>query len=404
MTRHGSSVILIAVLLLLSLKAAADEYHPPALVKVQPVFFVPKGERPPSGEQRAKLTRHLKWTQTRYKELLGGRDTFTLADGKPQVYMAEQDLAFYRQLPADGAPRFVEELLRRDKCNRYNCPNIFVVVIMNPNDDYPGGGAQPFNGGFNTGGAVVILSSRGLDHAGCFQSTLQHELGHSFGLPHVDVYGYDMNANPSLMSYNPKHHTQGFQPSATPGAFIPEDIRGLALNHRVFPHLRYNPAKDCPAGYSIAKRIVGLGPMELTGQPQVSITTTSGEANGSKVSNIIQNDICPDEKPPANTPKADEATTFCPTMMWQSNPASSGWASVEIIFPFEVELTKVAVYSRHGGKYHAAEALRVVAKRDGGFRDVIAKPLASADATVSLPRTKPASGGSCSRPTRVGRS
>ena len=101
-----------------------------------------------------------------------------------------------------------------------------------------------------------------------------------------------------------------------------------------------------------------------------------------------QNDICPDEKQPANTPKADEATTFCPTMMWQSNPASSGWASVEITFPFEVKLTQVAVHSRHGGKYHAAEALRVVAKRDGGFRDVVAKPLASTDATVSLPRTK----------------
>ncbi len=97
---------------------------------------------------------------------------------------------------------------------------------MNPNDGWPAGGGRPFNGGFNTGGGIVIMSSNGLDRAPNFQSTLQHELGHAFGLPHVDVYGYDMQTNMSMMSYNPSHHTNGFEPSATPGRFIPEDRAG----------------------------------------------------------------------------------------------------------------------------------------------------------------------------------
>ena len=67
------------------------------------------------------------------------------------------------------------------------------------------------------GGGTVLLSSYEFDRAPNVQSSVQHELGHSFGLPHVDVYGYDMGSNDSLMSYNPKHHTNGLTPSATLG-------------------------------------------------------------------------------------------------------------------------------------------------------------------------------------------
>ena len=255
--------------------------------------------------------------------------------------------------------------MRRDKCNRYNCPSIFVVILMNPQEDYPNGGARPFNGGFNTGGGIVIMSSYGLDQNSCFQSTLQHELGHAFGLPHVDVYSYDMAANPSLMSYNPGHHTNGFQPSATPGAFIPEDVRALALNRRAFPHLRYNAEKDCPPGYSITKRTIGLGPMHFPGEPEVLVTTTSGEAHESSVSSIVQGCILPNEKFAENADGTE--LTFDPGTMWQSDRTSNGWASVQITFPFEVELTKVAVHSQHGGKHDAAEAVRIAVKSAGRF-------------------------------------
>ena len=77
-----------------------------------------------------------------------------------------------------------------------------------------------------------------------------------------------MNANPSLMSYNPAHHTQGFKPSKTPGILIAEDIRALALNRRVFPRLRCDPKKDVPQGYTM-QGIVELGPMEIPGHPLI---------------------------------------------------------------------------------------------------------------------------------------
>jgi len=43
-----------------------------------------------------------------------------------------------------------------------------------------------FNGGCNTAGGMEVMSSNTLDRAPNFQSTLQHEIGHALGLPHVD--------------------------------------------------------------------------------------------------------------------------------------------------------------------------------------------------------------------------
>ncbi len=198
--------------------------------------------------------------------MLKGRDTFALAASQPPVYHAEHDAAYYRAQAEGAAPQMVDELLRHHNYNRYNCPLIFVAIVINARDDYPGGGARPFNGGLNSGGGIVEMSSYGLDRAPNFQSTLQHELGHAFGLPHVDVYGYDMETNPSVMSYNPKHHTQGFMPSRTPGILIAEDIRALALNRRVFSRLRFDAKADVPPGYTMQK-IVTLGPMDIPGHP-----------------------------------------------------------------------------------------------------------------------------------------
>jgi hypothetical protein len=382
--RPSGITIFIAAFALLPLRAAADDYRPPARVAVQPVFFVPKGEKPPSDQQSQNLLRHLRWAQSRYTELLGDRDTFTLARGRPQVYQAQHDFHFYRELPEGGAPQFLCELMQRDKCNRWTCPNIYVVVFMNPKENYPNGGARPINGGFNTGGGIVILSSAGLDQPDGFQSTLQHELGHAFGLPHVDAYGYDMEKNPSVMSYNPKHHTHLFRPSSTPGALIPEDIRGLALNRRVFPKLRYDPARDCPSGYTITSGVCGLGPMVLPGQPELVITTTSGEANGTRVANIVTNRIDADEPPQEGAIDADELTTLATDSMWQSDRTTDGWASVEITFPFEVRLTRVVIHSRQGGKHHPAKAVEIAAKMGSGFRDVVRRPLPSVDASVDF--------------------
>jgi hypothetical protein len=354
----------------------------PREVKVLPVFFVPKGEPPPTDDQTKRLIRHLDWCRTRYRELLPGQATFSIAQQKPLVYKSSRPLPFYRSQPEASAPQVVSELLAELKYNRFNCPFVLLSVTMNAKDDFPVGGGRPLNGGVNTGGGILIISSFALDKAPNFQSTLQHELGHAFGLPHVEVYGYDMRSNDSIMSYNQSHHTNGFKPSRTPGRLIPEDLRALALNQRVFPNLRFDPERDVPRGYSLAKGIVTLGPMTIPGQPQGPVvTTTSGETFGSKVGNIVQGQILPSKK--------EGKVTYDQRSMWHSAETKTGWVSVQVAFPYEVELTRVAVHSQHSGDTHAARAAKV-AVRDGGaqFRQVVEADLKSVDEIVTMPKTK----------------
>jgi len=369
----------LAIGLLAGLTPSQDVV-PPHDVKVLAVFFVPTDENAPTDNQSQRLMRHLDWCRTRYRQLLGDQVTFPVAEQKPRVYRSARPLGFYRIQPEASAPQVASELLTDLKYNRYNCPYVLLAVMMNPKDDFPSGGGRPLNGGYNTGGGIIVLSSFALDHSPNFQSTLQHELGHAFGLAHVDVYGYDMQSNASIMSYNPRHHTNGFKPSPTPGKLIPEDLRGLALNTRVFPKLRFDPAKDVPRGYSIAPRIVPLGPMQIPGQPgSVQVTTDSGEEYGSKAANIIRGPIIPSTKV--------GKITFDAKSMWQSAKAANGWVSLQVAFPYEVELTRVAIHSQHSGEYHAAQAVRVAARRaDGHFRQIHQAELKSVDEMETLPQ------------------
>lgn len=370
-----------SVLLVGSGAGGAQEAAPPRAVKVLPVFFVPSGEPAPTEEQTKRLVKHVEWARARYKELLRDQDTFTVAEPAPRVYKSQRALAFYRDKPEAAAGHFVDELLTAYEHTRFNCPYVLLVVVMNPKDDFPVGGGRPLNGGINTGGGVIQLSSFALDQSPNFQSTLQHELGHAFGLPHVDVYRYDMKTNESLMSYNPKHHTKGFAPSSAPGVLIPEDLRGLALNRRVFPKLRFDPVKDVPAGYKMAGRIVPLGPMTIPNQPDgPKFETASGEDFGSRVASLATGPVAPNKK---------GKVTFDAATMWQSAKARNGWVSVDVTFPYEVELSHIAVHSQHSGEYNAARAVRVaVSDPKGQFRQVADVTLKSPDEKVSVPKTK----------------
>jgi hypothetical protein len=363
-------------------QARCQQAVPPREVKVLPVFFVPLGETVPGDAQVKKLMRHLEWSRSRYREMLGGRDTFSIAETKPHIYRAEHPLSYYRSQPEQGAPTIASELLKELNYNRYTCPYVLLTVLVNPGEDFPQGGGRPLNGGYNTGGGIIVVSSFALDRLANFQSTLQHELGHGFGLPHVNVYGYDMKTNASVMSYNPQHHTRNLNPSPTPGTLIPEDLRGLALNRRVFPSYRFDRQRDVPRGYKIAERVVPLGPMTIPGQPgTVAVTTKSGEDFGSKVSNIVHG--------PLLTSADTGQVTFDGKAMWQSAKSPTGWVSVTVAFPFEVELTGIGVHSQHSGKYHPARAVRVSVQGSAdSFLPVGNADLKSVDATVALPKAK----------------
>lgn len=380
MTSRFLSVLVVVGVL--STTALGQNVVPPRHVEVLPIFFIPKGELAPTPQQSEKLLRHLKWSQTRYSELLPGKTTFDVAKRGPVLFQSDRDLTSLRGLGEDFGPRVVEELLAHLKFNRHTCPYVLLTVMMNPKDDFPVGGGRPLNGGYNTGGGLIVLSSFALDQVPNVQSTLQHELGHSFGLPHVDVYGYDIKSNASFMSYNNAHKTSGFNASQTPGAMIPEDLRGLALNKRVFPKLVFDSKRDIPAEYSISKRIVPLGPMKLEGQPAgVDVTTSSGETFGSKVGNCVQGEILPNLK--------TGQVTYDGNKMWSSGETQTGWVSLQIRFPIEVELTKVGIHSQHSGEYHAAIATRITVQgKNGTFPEVDAIPLKSTDTTVELKKTK----------------
>jgi len=321
-------------------------------IKVQPVFFQPSDQPKPKRSDSLRLRRHLLWAQKRYRELLRNKSTFEIA-GEPETYTAKEPLSFYKKAGKEhkDTGHIADELLTWKKVDRYDCKLVFLVIVVNTEDKYPNGRGRPFNGGFNTGGGIATISLHALRKLPNFQSTLQHELGHSFGLNHIDVYGYDMKTNESIMSYNDDHHSVKFKLSRKPGILIPEDIRGLAMNDLVFPNLDFDPEKDVPEGYKLG-RIVNFPPMKIVNQSTgIKVSTPSGEAYKSSVSNIVHSRIYPS----IDRGKVE----FKSNKMWHSEKLESGWATVFLDFPKPVALDRIDVYSQHSGYAHAVVAAKV---------------------------------------------
>lgn len=233
-------------------------------VEVLPVFYVPAGEKGPSGMQMDKLNRHLQIARKRYFELLKGRDTFRISNKTPPVLRSCNNIVAVKNDLAKEALNIVAEVLEFLGHDRFDNPYVLLIVILNSHDENPPGGGRPINGGVNSGGGIVLVSSFVLDNSPSFQSTLQHELGHSFGLLHVDVaFLYDMGKSASIMSYNLSHHWNGFEPPAEQGILLPEEQKILSRNKLVFPGFWFDPAADIPDGYRMSEKALILGPMAL---------------------------------------------------------------------------------------------------------------------------------------------
>ena len=263
-----AAIILCVVILAINTDSCAAEnpdqkYFDANQIVVKGVFFVPRNGTNPTMEDIKRLNRHIRWARERYRTMLNDRDTFEISMGTTEIYHSRNSLDYYRNKPEDGVPWYLDELFEHSGYDRNTCPYIYVIAVANEKDDYPAGGGRNFNGGFNQGGGLVIFSLYALRNSPNFQSTLRHELGHAMGLVHVEVYGYDMKNNDSIMSYNKKHHTKDFNDSDTPGIFIPEDIRALAKNKRVFQKLTFDEINDVPQGYKISEKTIALGAIKL---------------------------------------------------------------------------------------------------------------------------------------------
>jgi len=122
--------------------------------------------------------------------------------------------------------------------------------------------------------------------------------------------------------------------------------------------------------------------MEIIGQPTgIVVRTTSGEAFSSKAANVVQNII----KPSLNTGKV----SYDALRMWHSEKSATGWVSLELLFPFTVELTGIGIHTQHSGKYHAAEAVRISTRTKGGEYSLVKESrLRSVDERVNFIFTK----------------
>ncbi|MEM7048568.1 MAG: hypothetical protein AAF604_02865 [Acidobacteriota bacterium] len=399
---------------------------PPARVFVLPVVLVPADQlhlveagtsgrdlvrRPMRSSHRDEFRRgrqnlgiFLRMAQRKYRAMLRhptlgtDRGTFRLASWQgravevrerrsvlqPLVVRSALSRAEMANAYAAGEYPFLAEVLAAVDCRQGSCPFVFAIAAVGEPIHIAGG--RKLNHGYDSGGGFAIFNFRRelveVDRAGSpvhFFSTLLHELGHAFGLPHVSDFCGDtaacparlsINGSPSVMSYNSAnwiygcgHAQSSSNPSdgactypgdavidALPGSLIAEDLRILSQNDRVFPGLVVERPVDAP-GLEVFE-LSGLGDTPIPGHQTLELLSAwTHEGFWTPPSVLLGGD---------DNPMPQFFDPFDGIHMWHSKDLGpQGWAVVSIAFPEEVDLRRIDVYSGYGSGTHRAKRVRV---------------------------------------------
>jgi len=265
---------------------------------------------------------------------------------------------------------FVSEVLEAAGCKQNSCPYIFVVT-------FPGvqvAGGRKFNYGYNNGGGVAFLDFNQVresdDPEVNFQSTLIHELGHAFGMPHIFDYcifhpadpfdcefPWHMSWSESIMGYNPdnwifgcpatkppplEHHCR-FPDDITvidafPGILMANDKRVLGKNDLAIPGFEFDEELDVDEAIEgESDRLSGQGDTD-TGLPRFRISSSRTDPAGQTAGALIggYSEDFPEFYQPVDG-----------TRMWGSDrdAADLEWLPFDLRVPEPAALLRIRFYS-----------------------------------------------------------
>lgn len=306
----------------------------------------------------------------------------------------------------------VSETLDAVGCKAQSCPFVFVIMIAQP-DDGPFA-AIPFNYGFNGGGGYVRVGMWRFAAAASLgtsvQSSLLHELGHTFGLRHMSTYdggdyGVDhalppgctevsscpvsayqaycptlpierrrleFHCSPSIMSYSKLNGTAGCQgwandglcsmpadwstiDTAIPGELVAENLHNLALNALVFPELAADYdllADDDNDDDQVEWHTAFAGPdgTPFPGHPRLKVWSAHTKSSSEHRASFGYH----------SKPIEPAYTSYDGRRNWHSvDRGPDGWTYLDFTFPEPVVLSRVRAYSGYGHGTHAATEIEV---------------------------------------------